>query len=517
LCIGYGTYSRGRIGVPTENPDDDWDLPSGTNVTIGALPVPPEGEDPGSPGVRGSLWVGRSGYSWNRGYLGGAAGGEFNAYLSFLRVGTTRDQGSPTAVLDLRQMASCDIDTNEISIGSYVAPNPPFAGRSINARVYLTTGTVATGVLRLDHEVVSSDTSVSLLELNDTLLTVGTSVTMGPHSQIEANVGSDPSGLDLADGATISMADGSVISIFFNDEPSGTQIHWGMRLVGDRVTDLEALAAADKLVWDDTGMSPDAAIFFQDGYTYVGVQGVTITEFAVTGDTGSSLFTRTAEVDVVLDAVSYVGTVDGWQITEIDEEPTTWLGASPTTYEIQAEPGMVELFGWVKDDQGNVARTSASILYEPTNVVISNVVMTDNEDGTVSITWDTNVAAFGKIDYKLYFDTEWIATPFVGPVTSHSGVMVLQGLIDEQHDIIITSNATTLETQWPVDEVVYPEGDANEDCMVDLRDLVYVRNRLFETVTPENETADVNGDDSIDLEDLIVVRNNLGAVCEEPE
>jgi len=57
-------------------------------------------------------------------------------------------------------------------------------------------------------------------------------------------------------------------------------------------------------------------------------------------------------------------------------------------------------------------------------------------------------------------------------------------------------------------------GDANGDCVVDIRDLVFVRNRLF-SEDPNDAAADVNNDSSIDLEDLVIVRNNLGAVCEE--
>jgi len=140
--------------------------------------------------------------------------------------------------------------------------------------------------------------------------------------------------------------------------------------------------------------------------------------------------------------------------------------------------------------------------------------MTDNQDGTVTVTWDTDVLAYGKIDYKLYFDEEYISTPFAGPVTNHSALMVLQGLPDERHPIIITSNATTYETQYPLPDHIYPVGDVNEDCIVDLRDLVFVRNRLF-SEDPGDAAADVNKDGFINLEDLIIVRNNLGATCEE--
>jgi len=60
----------------------------------------------------------------------------------------------------------------------------------------------------------------------------------------------------------------------------------------------------------------------------------------------------------------------------------------------------------------------------------------------------------------------------------------------------------------------YP-GDANDDCLVDLRDLVFVRNRLgADASSGEGKMADVNGDADVDNADLIFVRNRLGAACE---
>jgi len=86
---------------------------------------------------------------------------------------------------------------------------------------------------------------------------------------------------------------------------------------------------------------------------------------APTGDTGSTLFTRTAEVDVLLTAVADIpgAVLDGWQITETDVMPDTWLGSAPDTYEITDEPGMVTLYAWAKDDLGNTASRSLEILY----------------------------------------------------------------------------------------------------------------------------------------------------------
>jgi len=59
-------------------------------------------------------------------------------------------------------------------------------------------------------------------------------------------------------------------------------------------------------------------------------------------------------------------------------------------------------------------------------------------------------------------------------------------------------------------------GDANRDCIVDLVDLVFVRNRLgADTFDGINHQADINEDGTIDFADLIEVRNRLGDECTE--
>jgi len=57
-------------------------------------------------------------------------------------------------------------------------------------------------------------------------------------------------------------------------------------------------------------------------------------------------------------------------------------------------------------------------------------------------------------------------------------------------------------------------GDVVNNCTVDVADLIYVRNHLFEPVNDGNWMADVNRDGMIDLLDLVIVRNNMGTGCE---
>jgi len=250
-----------------------------------------------------------------------------------------------------------------------------------------------------------------------------------------------------------------------------------------------------------------------------------ITEFTVTGDTASELYTRTAQVDVVLTAnpSNPEGTMVGWMVTETDyaEPPAVddpnWELTSPTTAPIGAAPGsVVTLYAWVIDSDGQASKAEATILYQPQDPVISNLVIEVIEPEGIDalVTWTTQVPAYGNISTLSPGYDEWVHTEIVGPTSSHSAIFY-RGLPDDIHQIVIRCNATTLEITWPFPDVVYPTGDANQDCMVDLLDLVYVRNQLFTEIDENNATADVNEDEAIDLQDLIEVRNNLGAECEE--
>ena len=63
---------------------------------------------------------------------------------------------------------------------------------------------------------------------------------------------------------------------------------------------------------------------------------------------------------------------------------------------------------------------------------------------------------------------------------------------------------------------VIVNGDANLDCVVNVLDLIFVRNRLNQSIeTGDNWQADVNIDGVISALDLIYVRNRLNGRCTE--
>ena len=65
------------------------------------------------------------------------------------------------------------------------------------------------------------------------------------------------------------------------------------------------------------------------------------------------------------------------------------------------------------------------------------------------------------------------------------------------------------KSKWPL------TGDANGDCQVDVRDLLFIRNRLSQDPSSgDNWKANVNEDATINILDLLFARNNLGNTCE---
>ena len=92
--------------------------------------------------------------------------------------------------------------------------------------------------------------------------------------------------------------------------------------------------------------------------------------------------------------------------------------------------------------------------------------------------------------------------------------------IDTGANCITTSTLTSLSmfvvgTEAPVAPGL--DGDVNGDCVVNILDLIGVRNHLNQDPNspPENQVYNVNGDDAINILDMIYVRNRLNTKCEE--
>jgi len=240
-----------------------------------------------------------------------------------------------------------------------------------------------------------------------------------------------------------------------------------------------------------------------------------ITDFQVSDQsTGSTLFTNSPTVDVSMTVDAGKTTIDGYLVTESDVAPTEgWLGAAPATYTITGGEGLGTLYAWIKDSQGSIAGKSTTILFSTAVPVVSNVVVTDNGDGTATATWTTDIPAEGSVKYGPVTMTG--ATPNAVSEnalrTSHSVTFATSA--GTNYKIVLVNNeiaspAFYWPKPWPID------GDANGDCRVNILDLIFIRNKLNQPVgTGDNWKADVNEDTRINILDLIFVRNKLNTQC----
>jgi len=70
-----------------------------------------------------------------------------------------------------------------------------------------------------------------------------------------------------------------------------------------------------------------------------------------------------------------------------------------------------------------------------------------------------------------------------------------------------------VEADTTVEAVYHMLGDANGDCVVNVLDLISIRNRLG-AHSDDSWRGDVNLDGSVDVLDLISTRNKLGTRCQ---
>ncbi len=84
-----------------------------------------------------------------------------------------------------------------------------------------------------------------------------------------------------------------------------------------------------------------------------------------------------------------------------------------------------------------------------------------------------------------------------------------------RHNItVIAKDSENLLDERRIQLTILPNGDVNEDCKVDILDLIFIRGRLNQNVNiGDNYKADANGDGKINILDLIFVRGNLGKMC----
>ena len=82
---------------------------------------------------------------------------------------------------------------------------------------------------------------------------------------------------------------------------------------------------------------------------------------------------------------------------------------------------------------------------------------------------------------------------------------------------VFSIDVTRMDRAWADSPAfcVRMQGDSNCDCVLNILDLLYVRNRLGQGVSPgETWLADANRDGRINILDLLYVRNRLGTKCQ---
>jgi len=160
--------------------------------------------------------------------------------------------------------------------------------------------------------------------------------------------------------------------------------------------------------------------------------------------------------------------------------------------------------------------SSAGICSGADAPVVSNIAVHDNQDGTATVTWDTDIPSLGAINYgsvSLTGTTPYTVTETTAG-TSHS--VVITGIVQATNYkiVIVNDEVESRAVYWPDPFWTDCPADPNGDGRVNILDLIFVRNHLGQPVeTGDNWKADVNRDGKIDVLDLLVVRNNLNTIC----
>ena len=213
-------------------------------------------------------------------------------------------------------------------------------------------------------------------------------------------------------------------------------------------------------------------------------------------------------------------TSGSFALTETDEIPSVWSETPITSYTITGSEGAVNLYGWVKDANGNVGGRCATIYYSTaTPTVTRDPVWTDNGN-TMTITWSTDVPAEGAVTYAsicirgaaLELGTETLVPEAAIRSDDHRVTVATES--GRTYKITSLVNNETSSSR----QCITLPSDVNFDCKVNILDLIAVRNRLNTYVgqTGYSVYCDVNlpsADGKINILDLIAVRNKLNTFC----
>ncbi len=201
------------------------------------------------------------------------AGGTFHAYLTHLTNAWNTSTGTTTRehLIDLSSVTNGILN---IAGNMTVAMGPGLNGtvrlnafEASAANIYLgSTNTGSKGTVDMTSTVFSVSGNVVL-----------DGPTVANKARVLTTVTETPAGLDLGSAASLTVNQGLIHIIFKQPTAEMPPPHyWGLRWEGNKVTELTALAAADKLTWDDSDLTDliihPVQIYQSGGYTYVGAR-----------------------------------------------------------------------------------------------------------------------------------------------------------------------------------------------------------------------------------------------------
>jgi len=197
-------------------------------------------------------------------------------------------------ILDLSRIERCDITVDRLRVGHATVAS---WGAQVVGQMRLPDGNVTAGsitigspfpvckALQIGDEDWDGDAfrigTEGRLELNGTRCAVSGTMEIFNTGVVDTRLSDASAGLDLAEGATLTIDGKGTLSIVFEGLPKTAGLYYGLRWAGDHRQPLEKLLDAGRIVLDIGALGPDAGkpgVFTAeervDGtkrlYTYVG-------------------------------------------------------------------------------------------------------------------------------------------------------------------------------------------------------------------------------------------------------
>jgi len=248
------------------NPNDSGRLPPNIAFKVGV-----------SPSQRGNITISRIsfvGYGNVDGKLVASSGGTFEGWLNEMHIvryeaggadGSNRQSGAHIGTFDIGKMNACLIDVNTLRIGTDHYIHPPLPQDNLQATMALCPGVVTANVAVVGSTIGSG---WGRLSLSNTLFRVNDSFTLNRTGQVTIRLGAEPKGLDI-DGTFVDESAGT-IAVHFLAEPAADTTNWAIRVKGDAVATLAAMAGASPSRLTSTGSftGKKVGILYDGEYTY---------------------------------------------------------------------------------------------------------------------------------------------------------------------------------------------------------------------------------------------------------